>query len=138
VVIDGDAIDDAATTELRSGLIDARKANGGGAPEQAEGEVALNLGPSLALYDRSDGFDVGCRACGASLGPLSGWKERAVHVVTPASEVNPHITEAANFVDDAVIFRHFCCPGCGVALDGEVAVGDDGPFDDIALEPSAS
>ena len=139
VVIDQNAVDETATADLRSGLIDARKANySGAAREQIEGKVALNLGPSLALHNRGDGFDVSCRACGTSLGGLSGWKERAAQVETPASEVNPHITEAANFVDDAVVFRTFCCPGCGVALDGEVAVGDDGPFDDIALEPLGS
>jgi N-methylhydantoinase B len=131
-IVDG-AVDAAETTALREAAIE-RRLEGARQVSVASGELVLHLGPSLSLLRDGDDVAVACRDCGTSLGDLAGWKRRTVIDERPADAVNPHIGAASLHIDEPVVFRHFCCPGCGLALDGEVAVGDDGPFDDIDIE----
>ena len=45
------------------------------------------------------------------------------------------IPDPAKFVDDEVVFREFCCPGCGVRLATETAYPGDAPFHELRLDP---
>ena len=40
----------------------------------------------------------------------------------------------AKFVDDEVVWRDFCCPGCGVRLATEVAYPGEAPFHELRLD----
>lgn len=133
VVIDGDAVDAEATAELRESMRAERLAAGGGEVTKPEGETKHILGPTLSLVATGDGDHVVCRACGSSFGELEGWKTRAVEIARSVDEVNSEIDSPSDYVDVPVLFRSYCCGGCGRIVDGEVTVGDDAPVDDIKL-----
>jgi N-methylhydantoinase B len=47
----------------------------------------------------------------------------------PSAEAGPHIRgEPREFVDMAVVFRQFCCPGCYVALLSEIVPAEEGQY----------
>jgi N-methylhydantoinase B len=135
VSIEDAAIDSAATAATRSRRLRRRSNEGGGALTVASAP-SLALGPTLALHGSGGSERVACRGCRTSLGPLSGWKRRAVRDERPADLVNPAIEPARSHVDQEVLVRQFCCPGCGRALDAEVALWGEVPADDIWLGAS--
>ena len=42
--------------------------------------------------------------------------------------------DPAGFVDQEVVWRDFCCPGCGVRLATEVAYPGEAPFQELRLD----
>jgi N-methylhydantoinase B len=135
VVLDDNSVDVEATESLRSKLFADRLAGRDGEPRRATGEVILRLGPTLALHrDDADGQEVGCTKCGASFGPLQGWKSRALAIERSVEAVLPHAEPPSRYVDREVVLRHFCCPGCGRAVDSEVALGQEPFLDDISVD----
>ncbi|MFN8217069.1 MAG: hydantoinase B/oxoprolinase family protein [Solirubrobacterales bacterium] len=135
VVIEGEAVDAAATEALRQERLAQRLAGAGDAPAtKPEGELVVHLGPTLSLVRAGSGVELTCRACGTGFGPLAGWKQRALTVTKSVEEANPEIDPPGVYVDDPVLFRSYHCRGCGRSVDSEVTVGDDLPFDDIALK----
>jgi N-methylhydantoinase B len=133
VVADGE-VDTDASDALRRKLLAERIAGRDDAPGRVAGEALMRLGPTLALHRGPSGEEVGCTACGASFGALPGWKTRAVAVERDAALVNPHIERSSVYVDAEVVLRQFCCPGCGRAVDAEVALAHEPAFEDIVLE----
>lgn len=133
VVIEGDRIDDAATGELRGEMRAARLDGTGETPAKPEGETVTDLGPTLRVISTGSGDEVVCRDCGSTFGHLEGWKSRSVEIARSVETINSHIDSPAPYVDVPVIFRSYFCGGCGRAVDAEVTVGDDAPFDDVIL-----
>ena len=77
-----------------------------------------------------------CFRCATDLGPLAGnAKERMAVRERPTSSLKPGYPDPARFVDDEVIFRDYCCPGCGVRLATETAYPGEAPFQELSLEP---
>lgn len=137
VVLGADGDPDLGATESLREQKRAALMNGKGhGTRKAEGERVTGLGPSLDLIRVNGTVELACKACGTSLGALDGWKERAVTVTRSVDQANTHIDPPATYVDDPVLFRSYHCPGCARAVDAEVTVGDDGPFDDIAVSAS--
>lgn len=135
VEIAGGEVDAAATAKLREEMVNARlAARQGPPPEVAEGEPALVLGPTLALLAGDGGGLLVCRGCGAELGPLEGWKERAVVLAQSVERVNPEIDPPGIYVDEPVELRTYHCGRCARSLDSEVVVGAERPFEDIRID----
>lgn len=134
VVIEGDRIDAGATGDLRREMRAARLEGAGDSPGKPDGETVTDLGPTLRVIRSGSGDEVVCRECGSTFGALAGWKTRAVELARSVETVNSEIDSPAPYVDVPVLFRSYFCGGCGRAVDGEVTVGDDAPFDDIVLK----
>jgi N-methylhydantoinase B len=133
VVADG-TVDEAATTSRRGEMRAERVAgHEGEAPPLATGAPIVHLGPTLTLVRDGDTATLACRSCGADLGPLEGWKQRAIVLTESVEAANPEIDPPSVYVDAPVEFHTYHCNGCGRSLDSEVTVGADGPFDDIAI-----
>jgi N-methylhydantoinase B len=133
VVIDGEKVDDDATAALRKEMRESRLEGAGEAPARPEGETVTDLGPTLRVITTGSGDEVVCRDCGSTFGALEGWKSRSVEIARSVEETNQHIDSPAPYVDVPVLFRSYFCGGCGRAVDAEVTVGDDAPFDDVIL-----
>ena len=87
------------------------------------------------MREDSSGAYWACGDCGASLGPLdANYKDACLQDVRPVSESNPLIGDPSLFVDDAVEFRLFCCPGCGAQIENEIAVATDPILRDIRVD----
>jgi acetone carboxylase gamma subunit len=69
-----------------------------------------------------------CAACGHDLGPEgAAWKDHARRREVPLAAAGGPAYDTG---DDAVVLRHFCCPGCAVLLDTETAMQGDPPLVD--------
>ena len=76
-----------------------------------------------------------CVGCGYGLGPASrNYKLGAVMRESPLTAANPHVRDPSTYVDNAVTFREFFCPGCARLLATEVAVDGAPPLWDVRLE----
>ena len=91
---------------------------------------------SVALHLKRDeaGTFWACAKCAAELGTASAnYKDGCIREDHPVSASNPLIGEPSRFIDDAVTFRQFFCPGCGAQIDNEIAVDRDTVLHDISV-----
>jgi N-methylhydantoinase B len=76
----------------------------------------------------------GCAKCGSDLGPVSqNYKEHCVRNDLPIEASNPIAGDPKRFIDPLPQFRQFCCPGCGLAIENEVALADDPLLKDVEI-----
>jgi N-methylhydantoinase B len=76
----------------------------------------------------------GCAKCGTDLGPVSqNYKEHCVRNDLPIEASNPIVGDPQRFIDPQPQFRQFCCPGCGLAIENEVALADDPLLKDVEI-----
>jgi N-methylhydantoinase B len=86
---------------------------------------------NLAVYENRH---YGCAKCGADLGPVSqNYKDHCVRNDLPIEASNPIAGDPKRFIDALPQFRQFCCPGCGLAIENEIAVADDAPLRDVEI-----
>jgi N-methylhydantoinase B len=75
-----------------------------------------------------------CAKCAADLGPSSAnYKEGCVRNDRPIEESNPIVGDPKRFIDPRPLFRQFCCPGCGLLIENEIALEDDPLLRDVEL-----
>lgn len=99
-----------------------------------EGEIKYQISPCLNVQYDSDGDYWACAKCSADLGPTDvAYKAGCIREDHPVSASNPLIGDPARFIDDAVSFRQFFCPGCGSLVENEVAVDHDEILSDIII-----
>ncbi len=127
---------DAAATESRRRELKADRLAGfpDRRPQKRNGQAVLDISPYLALHRDADGSYHACGGCGTALGPLGeNWKGHALTDARPIQSANPLLIDPQVYIDAAVTFRRFLCPGCGAQLDTEIAVGEDPLLHDIDL-----
>lgn len=104
------------------------------APAVAVAADAETIG-DVYLVDRADGV-LRCHKCATDLGPLAAnAKERMAMRERPLPSLKPGAPDPGRFVDDEVLWRDFCCPGCGVRLATETAYPGEAPFQELSLDP---
>ena len=134
---DDTTVDADATRENRAAIRAerlVRLTNGTPAPAERSGSVRLHATDALDLREDDAGAYWACGECGTCLGPLDGnYKLACLQDVRPVSDSNPLIGDPALFVDDAVEFRLFYCPGCGAQIENEIAVATDPILRDMAI-----
>ncbi|MGE5407461.1 MAG: hydantoinase B/oxoprolinase family protein, partial [Syntrophothermus sp.] len=136
---DDGAVDAEATRKLRERRMLERLRECGAereelVPEAAPPEGAESFGDAY-LVDREAGV-LRCFRCATDLGPLEGnAKERMAMRERPTRSLKAGYPDPARFVDDEVVFRDFCCPGCGVRLATETAYPGEALFQELRLDP---
>ena len=76
-----------------------------------------------------------CAKCATDLGPAStNYKNGCVRNDLPITASNPIVGDPRRFIDPLPQFRQFCCPGCGLAIENEIAIAEDPPLRDIELQ----
>jgi N-methylhydantoinase B len=132
------AVDPEATRKKRERKLLERLRDCGAERDELASRVEAPAGAeSFAdayLIDRDIGH-FRCFRCATDLGPLAGNpKESMAMRERPTSSLKPGYPDPAKFVDQEVVFRDFCCPGCGVRLATEVAYPGDAPFHELQLD----
>jgi len=117
VVLGDGAVDGAATAAERARRRGHRRERSG-APAPA-GPVDVTAGrrldDNLVEVPRDGGHTVACRHCGESLGEAGSLT--LARYEGPPTDAGPQITAiASDYVDAAVVFRQYCCPGCWTAV----------------------
>jgi N-methylhydantoinase B len=140
VVLDGGGVVNGATADRRRELLARRLADARPPREPREGTLEAVSGRALATVVYGVGADgepaLGCAACRRELAPLTGnyrlgssWLELAM------TELGTHFIDPAEQVGAELCWRSYLCPGCGIALDGEICRPDDDPVWDVRLDP---
>jgi N-methylhydantoinase B len=129
-VIVGDADATQAERErLRMGRI-------GGKPsgKKLNGTVSLRPTENLAIR----GGHWSCAKCATDLGPLrENYKAYCVRLDRLIQESNPIVGDPVRFIDPRPQFRQFCCPGCGLLVENEIAVDTEPLLMDVELHGAA-
>jgi N-methylhydantoinase B len=100
-----------------------------GAPERAVHEA-------LVARDADGQRVIACRRCDAVLcGYADDFKRHALVHEGPVTEVPGFTTDPRERLDDEVVLRRLCCPGCQTLLTIEVARVGDAPWADMRLAP---
>ena len=96
--------------------------------------MKFEISPSLNVQRDTDGDYWACAKCSTDLGPTDeAYKAGCIREDHPVSSSNPLIGAPERFIDDAVSFRQFYCPGCGTLIENEVAVDSDAILSDIIV-----
>jgi N-methylhydantoinase B len=75
-----------------------------------------------------------CAKCSTDLGSSrSNYKAGCVRNDLPIQASNPIVGEPKRFIDPLPQFRQFCCPGCGLAIENEIAIEGDPLLKDVEL-----
>ena len=136
-VLNADArtVDVAATAKHRAEVRAARVARHKLPAVKRDGSLLCSATVSLQVKRDDQGSFWACGHCGTGLGEVgSNYKDACILERHPVSASNPLIGEPSDFIDDKVEFRQFCCPGCGVQIDNEIAVAHDPVLCDIAIK----
>jgi N-methylhydantoinase B len=123
VVVSNGTVDAEATETRRRDLRDARRARGesGGTRETVDLTDARRLDDNLVAV----GQQVACGHCATVLGSGALGELDLVRYEGPVSDAGPQVVDdAAEYVDGAVHFRQYCCPGCFTAVSTAVVPVD--------------
>jgi len=94
----------------------------------------MQVSETLEVVGEGGNRSFSCRRCEHSLGPVAeNFKLTALVEQSPLAAANPHVGDPQRYVDEAMVFRRFYCPGCGTQIDTEVARARDVPLLDIEL-----
>ena len=132
----GVVLGDAAATERRRKEMRARRIQGHRfAVKKLDGKARMLVTDNLAIY----GNHYGCAKCAQDLGPVShNYKSNCVRNDMPIQASNPIVGEPGRFIDPTPQFRQFCCPGCGLLIENEIAVADDPLLKDVEILSDAA
>ena len=139
-VMDDDGRVDADATETHRAAIRAarvkRHGNERGGESRARGgRELLRASENLSVKQDDAGTFWACVKCAADLGPLEAlYKDGCVREDRHIATSNPLVGEPDRFIDDAVEFRQFWCPGCGALIENEIAVAGDPVLEDLSLK----
>jgi N-methylhydantoinase B len=139
VVLDGDSnVDGDATRELREQIRRRRQERStySGAADAPVLDLtgARRLNDNLVEVSVHGARHVACSRCGRDLGDENSTTLDVARYEGPSTEAGPQITSAAdNYVDEPVVFRQLCCPGCWTAVySGVVPAGHPEHAADVA------
>ena len=129
----GVVLGDARATERRRAR-HARAAHPGNlesTPPSCGTPVRFLATENLAIHDN---LRYGCAKCGTDLGSIrENYKTRCVRNDLPIEASNPIVGDPRRFIDPLPQFRQFCCPGCGLAIENEIAVAEDPVLRDVEI-----
>jgi N-methylhydantoinase B len=85
------------------------------------------------------GNSYACAKCATDLGSVSdNYKLSCVRNDRPIEASNPIVGDPRRFIDALPRFRQFCCPGCGLLIENEIAVETDPVLNDVDFSGSGS
>jgi N-methylhydantoinase B len=124
--------DPAATDRLRADKRLGRIGKPSG--KKAEGKEALRATENLTVRGKGTSGRWCCAKCSTDLGPVSAnYKAGCVRNDLPIKASNPIVGDPHRFIDPVPQFRQFCCPGCGLAIENEIAIAEDPPLRDVEI-----
>ena len=129
-----ETVDVAATAQHRAAVRAARVSKLQRPCRTRGGQVLCEASAGLQVKQDATGIYWACRTCSTDLGATQhNFKDGCIREDSPVSACNPLIGDPADFIDDAVAFRQFYCPGCGAQIDNEIAVSSDPILRDISV-----
>ena len=136
-VLDPDGQVDAVATQKKREKIRAERVRRAGVEvSRRSGDTVIEVNPALAAKRDGAGLFWSCSSCSAELGGLdTNYKLQCIEERNPVQHANPLVGDPLRFIDEAVEFRQYFCPGCGRLMENEVAVESDSVLADTELQP---
>jgi N-methylhydantoinase B len=132
VVLSAGGVDAPATASERQRLLAARLGDDAVVRPQGEspGDPDLKLSETVGLF----GERYRCLECGESLGDREAGYRRGLLVLDrPLTDLGAYYVDPTVEVDEPLVARTLCCPGCGVLNEVEVARAADPVYEDIEV-----
>ena len=140
VLDDAGGVDEIATMAVRQAILATRSAWRtcplDGVP--TNGVPATGKAPRL-VHEYVEAADLGgervlqCAQCGERLsGYNQSFKAGTLYIEEPVTVI-PSAPDPAQFVDQAMVLRRFCCPGCKTQIATEIACADEPIFPEMQL-----
>jgi N-methylhydantoinase B len=131
------SVDTAATRARRAEI--RRERLGGAEPARIAdgGAAAGRRGTVVSEYIRMADGRLECAKCSQELGPVTqNYKHRLLAVEHQITELSPLNRDPAHYVDEAMVFRAYVCPGCGTQIETEITIAGAPPVWDCRLAGS--
>src|SRR6266850_259410 len=126
-VVPGDA---EATERERNRIRRLRLHNSKTRSRKLDGPIRFLATENLAVR----GERYACAKCATDLGSIKdNYKLSCVRKDLPIEASNPIVGDPKRFIDAQPQFRQFCCPGCGLAIENEIAVAEEPLLRDVEL-----
>lgn len=91
----------------------------------ATGEARRAIHEYVQILDKNGRREFGCTECGHSLGDSrDNYKYHLLMHEGPTTLI-PTNQDASYFIDDQMVLRRYCCPGCQVMMAMEISRSDD-------------
>jgi N-methylhydantoinase B len=137
---EGDEVDETATAELRGRLIRARLRWEAATPSSeathkiaASGEAPRMVHESVVARDDGEVRVLACVQCETALAGYDGnYKAGALCNLGAVTDI-PAAADPRRFLDEDIVFRSYCCPGCGTLLSTEIARRSEPVLSEFAL-----
>jgi N-methylhydantoinase B len=146
VIAEDGSVDEAATADLRADILARRAqwqpASAIGAEHPvidqttpASGEPPRHVHEYVVARDEGEQRVLACSECSTVLSDYRGDYKMGMLVDDESPErVIPTNADPSTFLDDPMVFRRFCCPGCQVLMKGEIVRRGDKVFSDLILD----
>ena len=126
----GVVLGDAGATEKEREKLRLARIVGAPSSQKVEGKVKVRATESLVVK----GKRWCCAKCSTDFGSInSNYKLGCVRNDLPIEAANPIVGDPKRFIDPLPQFRQFCCPGCGLAIENEIAIESDPLLKDVEL-----
>lgn len=134
------AIDQPATDARRKAIRAQRKAwkkvpleAADAAPVPATGAAPRMVHEYIRAADKDGERVLECAACGTTLSPYDrSFKSGTLYDEGPVTLI-PSARDPGQFIDDCLMLRRYCCPGCQTQIATEVARSDEPVFPEMRL-----
>jgi N-methylhydantoinase B len=126
----------AAERAERAGWKPATEVTGVEAPQitsPASGQDELSVHEYLVVRDHEGHRVLACSRCGHVAADYRGnYKTGLVADVQPVTLL-PHVIDPDHFLDEDMVLRRYCCPGCQVLMSVELVRSSEPPVSEFAL-----
>jgi N-methylhydantoinase B len=98
------------------------------------GKIKFLAAESLAVRQNGKKAHFACAKCATDLGPVTeNYKKHCARNDRAIQRSNPLVGDPQRFINPVPQFRQFSCPNCGLLIENEVAIDDDGVLVDVEL-----
>lgn len=135
VVIESGELDAGATESRRREIRAERLGSEPTAGESAPDEVLASVAGVLVVVPAEVEPELACGRCGTIVGTASGgYREQSVRRDLELSEISPGIAPTTASLDDDIVLREHCCPGCARLFDAALVPRGSAVEPDMSLE----
>jgi N-methylhydantoinase B len=107
-------------------------------PTKAAGDVALPVHEYIQAEDRDGVRVLACTRCGESLGGYCDNPKLRMKMLESPVTVIPTNPDPTQWLDDDMVLRRYCCPGCLVLMYTQVVRSDECHLADMKLTSPGS
>lgn len=135
VVVAGGEVDTEATERRRDEIRAERLGAKPSAGESEPDDVLASVAGVLAVVPGEPEPELACGRCGTRVGTVSGgYRGQSARRDLELSEIAPGIAPTTASLDDDIVLREHCCPGCARLFDAAVVPRGSEVEPDMSLE----